>query len=287
MNNVMISCAVTGSGATTHKSPHVPVTPAQIAASVHAAAQAGAAIAHIHVRDPNTGAESWDMELFRETVQRIRDQGTDILINLTTGFGGDIAVAGAQPDLSGYLNNQLERVAHIAELKPDICSLDCGTLNFGDVVFVNSPSALREMAKVILANGVKPELEVFDLGHLRLANQLHKEGLVGESPLYQFCLGVNWGAGADTESLLTLRNQLPDDARWSAFGVGASQFPMAAQAFLLGGNIRVGLEDNLYLERGVLATNEDLVRKTVDIISALGGAPMTAAQARTYLKLAV
>lgn len=285
MSNVMISCAVTGSGNTTGKNPHVPVTPAQIADSVHVAAEAGAAVAHIHVRDPQTGAESWAPELFRETVERIRDQGTDILINLTTGFGGDIAVAGRQPDLSGYLENQLERVAHIAELKPDICSLDCGTLNFGDVVFVNSPGWLREMAKVILANGVKPELEVFDLGHLRLANHLHREGLVGASPLYQFCLGVNWGAAADTESMLAMRNQLPGDALWSAFGVGPAQFPMAAQAFLLGGNIRVGLEDNLYLERGVLATNQDLVRKTVDIVTQLGGTPMSAAQARTYLKL--
>ena len=286
MSDVMISCAVTGSGATTHKSPHVPVTPTQIAASVHAAAEAGAAVAHIHVRDPQSGQESWDLELFRETVNRIRDQGTDILINLTTGFGGDIVVTGGKPDISGYLDNQLERVAHIAELKPDICSLDCGTLNFGDLVFVNNPSALREMAKIILANGVKPELEIFDLGHLRLANQLHREGLAGQSPLYQFCLGVNWGAGADAESLLALRNQLPSDALWSAFGVGPAQFPMAAQAFLLGGNIRVGLEDNLYLERGVLATNEALVRKTVDIVRHLGGTVMNTTQARTYLKLA-
>ena len=282
----MITCAVTGSGNSTHRSPHVPVTPQQIAESVHAAALAGAAVAHIHVRDPKTGQESWDIQLFREVVERIRDLNTDILINLTTGFGADIKINPyGDIDTSGFIGRQIDRIQHIIELKPDLCSLDCGTLNFGDAIFSNPPNVLKEMATTFLELGVKPEIEVFELGHVRLASHLYDQGFLGEKPLFQLCLGIPWGAPASTESMLALKNLLPKDALWSAFGIGPSQFPMVAQAAVLDGNIRVGLEDNLYLEKGKLATNADLVSKAVNLLNLLGKAPMTIQQARAYLQL--
>ena len=282
----MISCAVTGSGNSTHRSPHVPVTPKEIAESVHAASLAGAAVAHIHVRDPETGKESWNIELFREVVGRIRDLNTDILINLTTGFGADIKVNPyGSIDTSGFIERQIDRIQHIIELKPDLCSLDCGTLNFGDAIFANPPNVLKDMATTFIDLGVKPEIEVFELGHVRLANHLFEQGFLGEKPLFQLCLGIPWGAPASTESMMALKNLLPKDALWSAFGIGPSQFPMVAQAAILDGNIRVGLEDNLYLEKGKLATNADLVDKAVNIIQLLGKDPMSTEQARSYLQL--
>ena len=288
--DVIISCAVTGAGDTVGKHPAIPVTPKEIADAAIEAAKAGAAIAHLHVRDPETGKAGRKLEHYREAVARIRDSGIDVIINLTAGMGGDFEVGDPDPLKHGPntdLVGALERLVHVEELRPEICTLDCGTLNFGDgnSIFVSTPTQLRQGAKRIRELGVKPELEVFDTGHLSFAKQMLKEGLLELPPLFQFCLGIPWGASADTTTMKAMKDSLPDGAVWAGFGIGRMQMPMVAQAVLLGGNVRVGLEDNLYLEKGVFASNGKLVEKAVKMIELLGARPVTPAEARKKLGL--
>jgi len=283
----MITCAVTGSSDTVHRSPAVPVTPEQIADSALGAARAGAAIVHIHVRDPETAAPSADLALYREVVDRIRSSDTDVLINLTTGPGarfvpGMEVPLDAQPGTT--LASPVQRVAHVEELTPDLCSLDVATMNFGEQAFLNVPSHLRVMAERIGKAGVIAELEVFEPGHIRLARQLIDDGWVDGPGLFQICLGIEWSQPATPEAMIYMRSLLPGDCAWFSFGIGATQFPMAAQAVLLGGHVRVGLEDNLYLSKGVLApSNAALAERSVAIIEALGHPVATVAQAREIL----
>jgi len=287
---VIISCAVTGGADTPAKNPAVPVTPAQIAASCVEAAEAGAAIVHIHVRDPQTTGPSMEVGLYAEVVDRLRAAGTGVLINLTTGIGARFDPGDDDPAVAGPGTNfkrPAERVEHVLRLRPDLCSLDMGTLNFGDRAFVNTAAHLREMARLVVGAGVLPELEVFEPGHLRLALDMTARGLLPRNAFFQLCLGIPWGAPANPETMLYLRNSLPVGAVWSAFGVGPMQFPMATQAALLGGNLRVGLEDNLYLERGVPAPgNGALVEKAARILGELGFRPATPAETRQRLGLA-
>ena len=246
--DVIVTCAVTGAGDTVDKHPDIPVTPEQIAKAAIEAAKAGAAIAHMHVRDPQTGAASRDPNLFREVVERVRDSDTDVVVNLTAGMGGDYVPSEEDPMVPGPGTDLVgadERLTHVEDLLPEICSLDCGTLNFGDSVYMSTPSILRTMAQRIRDCGVKPELEVFDMGHLRFANQLVKEELIADPPLYQICLGIPWGAPADADTMKAMRDMLPANAEWAGFGISAMEMPMVAQAVLLGGHVRVGLEDNL------------------------------------------
>ena len=289
--NVVVSCAVTGAGDTVDKHPAIPVTPEQIANSAIEAADAGAAIVHLHVRDPKTGKGSRDINLFKETVELVRNSGRNVLINLTAGMGGDLVVDDENPEVPAEgtdLISAEERMAHVELLRPDIASLDCGTINFdnSNYVYIQTPNMLRAMAARYAEIGVKPEMEVFDLGHLRFANQMVSEGLIKGPPMYQVCLGIPWGAGADSATMTAMVGQLPRDAFWSGFGISRTQMPMAAQAMLLGGNVRVGLEDNLYLEKGVPASNAQLVEKAVRIIRDLGGQICDADQARERLGIA-
>ncbi len=289
-HDVVITCAVTGAGDTTDKSEHVPVTPEQIANAAIEAANAGAAVAHIHVRDPETGKGSRDVGLFREAVDRVRDSAVDVIINLTAGMGGDWIPSDEDPALPGPGTDMVgpeERLAHVIECMPDICSLDCGTMVFGNGndLYLNTPTYLRTMAKIVQDMGVKPELEVFDLGQVRLARALVDEGLIDAPPMFQLCLGIPWGAGADTETMVAMKQALPDNAVWAGFGISRMQMPMVAQAMVLGGNVRVGLEDNIYLDRGVLATNGQLVQRAVEIVERLGGRALSAAEARQKIGL--
>lgn len=284
----IITAAVTGAGDTASKSKYVPVTPKEIAESSIEAAKAGAAITHIHVRDPKTGGLSHDIALYREVVERIREQDTDVVINITSGGGGDFIPSLETPDQGGPgtdIQTPEERHKPVGELLPELCTLDCGSLNFGDQVYLGPTEWLKEQAKLIQKSGVKTEMECFDTGHLRFANQLVKEGLIDDDPIYQFCLGIPWGAEADAETMIYMRDRLPENAHWSAFGIGRMQLPMAAQAALLGGNMRVGLEDNLYLEKGVLGTNAQLVDKAVSILRSLNMEPATPEEARDTLQL--
>ena len=286
----IVTCAVTG-GAAPPKSKHpgLPFSPQEIALSAIDAAKAGAAVVHIHVRDPETGAASADPALFREVVERLRAADTDVLINLTTGSGARLILGDPDPTVAAEgttLKPPEVRVRHVVELRPDICSLDMGSMNFGDFLFVNTPGHLARMAEAIRAVGVKPELEVFDSGHLRLAKRMIADGLLEAPGLFQICLGISWGAEASPESMMHLRDQLPDDALWAGFGISAREFPMVAQAVLLGGHVRIGLEDNLYLERGVAApSNAALVARAVEIIRLLGSEPATPDEAREILSL--
>jgi uncharacterized protein (DUF849 family) len=289
-NEVIITCALTGAGDTVGKHPAIPVTPQQIADAAIEAANAGAAVVHIHVRNPETGKGSRDPRLYRQVVERLRASNVDMIINLTAGMGGDFEVGDPDPLKHGPntdLVGALERLVHVEELRPEICTLDCGTLNFGDgnSIFVSTPTQLRRGAKRIRELGVKPELEVFDTGHLSFAKQMLKEGLLEHPPLFQFCLGIPWGASADTTTMKAMKDSLPDGAVWAGFGIGRMQMPMVAQAVLLGGNVRVGLEDNLYLEKGVFASNGKLVEKAVKMIELLGARPVTPAEARKKLGL--
>jgi uncharacterized protein (DUF849 family) len=288
--DVIITCAVTGSGDSVGKHPGVPVTPRQIAEACFEAQAAGAAMVHIHVRNPETGKASRDTALYREVVERIRTRGTDVIINLTAGMGGDYVPGRENPAIGGPgtdIVGPLERLAHVEELLPDVCSLDCGTLNFGlgDEVYINTSACLAAMAAQCQKLGVKPELEVFDLGQIRLARHLIDQGLIDAPPLFQICLGLTWSAGADTASMLAMTTALPANANWFSFGPGNMQMPMAAQAMVLGGNVRVGLEDNLYLKKGVLASNGQLVEKAAHIIDQLGGRVVPAGEARARLGL--
>ncbi|WPY96439.1 3-keto-5-aminohexanoate cleavage protein (plasmid) [Limimaricola variabilis] len=290
--DAFITCAVTGSGQSHLKSDKVPVTPEQIAASCVEAAGAGAAIAHVHVRDPETGAPSRDPALYREVVARVRDSGTDVILNLTAGMGGDIVLGSPEAplplDAAGTdLIGATERLVHVEELLPEICTLDCGTMNFAeaDYVMTNTPGTLRAMAQRIQAAGVKPEIEVFDLGHLWLAKTLVDEGLIDDPVLVQLCLGIPFGAPNDLNSLTALTNNMPEGWVYSMFSIGRMQLPYAAQAVLAGGNVRVGLEDNIWLERGVAASNGDLVDRAATMLSAMNVNLMTPAQVREKLKL--
>jgi len=289
-NEVIITCAVTGAGDTVGRHSGVPVTPAQVAAAAVEAAKAGAAVAHVHVRDPETGKGARDPALFREAVERIRDSGTDVVINLTAGMGGDWVPSDDDPSLPGPGTDMIgpaERLAHVEDLKPEICSLDCGTLNFGggNEIYISTPAYLKAMAEQVKAWGVKPELEVFDLGHIRFARSMIDAGLIEDPPLFQICLGIPWGAGADTATMMAMRDALPDGALWAGFGTSRMEMPMVAQAVVLGGNVRVGLEDNLYLDKGVLASNGQLVERAVEIVERLGARVLSPQEARDKLGL--
>ena len=288
--DVVVTCAVTGAGDTVGKHPGVPVTPRQIADAAIEAAKAGAAVAHIHVRDPETGKGSRDPELFRQVVDMVRSSGTDVVINLTAGMGGDWTPDPGNPAMPGPGTDMIgpdERLAHVRDCMPEICSLDCGTLNFGndDTIYISTPPMLRRMAALTKEWGVKPELEVFDLGHIRLARQLVAEGLVEEPPMFQLCLGIPWGADQSVDIMKAMKDQLPAGANWASFGISRMQMPMAAVAVAMGGNVRVGLEDNLYLDRGVLASNGQLVERVVEIIERMGARALTPQEARNKLKL--
>ena len=287
---VIVSCAVTGAGDTVDKSPLIPVTPEEVANAAIEAAKAGAAIAHIHVRDPETGKGSRDPELFKEVVDRIRSSDTDVVINLTSGMGGDWTPSDENPSMPGPgtdMIGPLERLAHVKELLPEICSLDCGTLNFGNGndIYIATPPYLRKMAELTKEWGVKPELEVFELGHLRFAKQMIIEGLIDEPPMFQICLGIPLGADHSVDTLKVMKDELPGEAVWGGFGISRMQMPIAAATVAMGGNVRVGLEDNIYLERGVHATNAQLVEKVIGIIDRMGARTVTTTEARKKLGL--
>jgi uncharacterized protein (DUF849 family) len=285
-----ITCAVTGGGDFAGRSPHVPVTPLEIADSALEAHEAGAAIVHLHVRDPETRLGSRDVGLYRELVTIIRERNTDVIINLTGGMGGEILFGAPQSPLPPVAGTDFVgpsgRMDHILELKPEIASLDTGSLNFDDALYATTPTWLRTMADSYRAASVLPEIEVFELGHIELAKQLIKEGRLAQPLLFQLCLGIKYGAPATPDAMMAMRNALPADAIWAGFGLGAMQIPMAATAVVMGGNIRVGLEDNLYLERGVLATNAQLVTKARNLAEAMGARIRTAAETRALLNLA-
>jgi uncharacterized protein (DUF849 family) len=291
--DVFITCAVTGAGDTAGRSPLVPVTPEQIAAAAIEAARAGAAVAHLHVRDPATGRGARDPRLYREVVERVRAADVDVVLNLTAGMGGDLVLGGEDaplpPDPAGTdMVGAAERLAHVEDLRPEICTLDCGTMNFaagGDYVMVNTPGMLRAMARRVQELGVRPELEVFDTGHLVFVKQLIADGLIDPPPLIQLCTGIPYGAPDDPGTLLAMRNQLPDGAVFSTFSIGRMQLPFVALAPLVGGNVRVGLEDNLMLARGVPATNGQLVERAVRILEAMNVRILTAADVRAKLGL--
>ena len=289
--NVFITCAVTGSGGTQDKSPHVPRTPEQIANSAIDAAKAGAAIVHCHVRDPETGAGSRKVEYYREVTERIRDSEVDVVLNLTSGMGGDMVFGPPESPLPLIEGTDMasapERMAHVASCLPEICTLDCGTMNFAeaDYVMTNTPGMLRAMGKICSDLGVRPEIEAFDTGHLWLAKQLAKEGILDSPVLVQLCMGVPWGAPDDLNTFMAMVNEMPDDWTFSAFALGRNEMPFAAAAVLAGGNVRVGLEDNLYLEKGVLATNAQLVERAATIVTNMGANILGPEEVRQKLSL--
>ena len=287
-----ITCAVTGSGNTTDKSDKVPVTPEQIANDCIAAARAGAAVTHIHVRDPYTGAPARETGLYREVVERIRASDVDVVVNLTAGMGGDLTLGSIEHPLPPSpvgtdMAGATERIDHVRELMPEICTIDCGTMNFGegDYVMTNTPSILAEMARQVKALGVRPELELFDLGHLAFAKWMYRQGLLDDPVLVQLCMGIPWGAPNDLTSLLAMVHNLPTGWTFSAFSIGQDQMPYVAAAVLAGGNVRVGLEDNLYLGRGQLATNADLVERAAGILGGMGVRLLGPAAVRDRLQL--
>jgi uncharacterized protein (DUF849 family) len=286
--DVIVTCAVTGSGDTAGKHPAIPVTPEQIANAAVEAARAGATVAHMHVRDPETGRPARNTALYAEVVERVRASGTDVIVNLTAGMGGDFYPSEENPAMGGPGTDMVgpeERLVHVEALRPEICSLDCGTLNFGDGTYIGTAPYLRVMAQRIKDCGVKPELECFELGHLRLANQLIADGLIEDPPLFQICLGIPWGAPADTATMKIMSDMVPEGAIWAGFGISRMEMPMVAQAILLGGHVRVGLEDNLYLDKGVFASNAQLVERAVQIIELMGARVLTPAEGRQRLGL--
>jgi len=288
---VFITCAVTGSGGTQDKSPHVPRSPKQIAQSAIAAAEAGAAVVHCHVRDPETGAPSRKLEYYREVTEYIRASGTDVVLNLTAGMGGDIVFGGTEAPLPLVAGTDMagatERVAHVAQCLPEICTLDCGTMNFAeaDYVMTNTPGMLQAMGQMMTDLGVKPEIEAFDTGHLWYAKQLVADGVLEPDALVQLCMGVPWGAPDDLNTFMAMVNNVPPNWTFSAFSLGRNQMAYVAASVLAGGNVRVGLEDNLMLERGVLAENYQLVEKARGIIEALGARVIGPEEVRQKLKL--
>lgn len=285
----IISCAVTGNQVRPEQTPHLPVTPRQIADAALEARDAGAAIVHIHVRDPETARPSMEIAHYREVVDRIRNAGSDLLVNLTTGEGGRLVPSEDEPRIAAEgttLVHPLRRVAHVVELKPDICSLDFNTMNSMGQVVVNTPDNVRKMARAIVEAGVKPEIEVFDSGDIHLANDLLAEGVIPGRPFFQIVSGVKYGCSADVETMAYMRSLLPREAIWSGFGIGRHSYPMLAATKLLGGQVRVGMEDNIYLRRGELArSNADLVARAVDLLELLGHEPASPAEARTMLGL--
>jgi len=289
--NVIVTCAVTGSGDSVNKHPAIPVTPKEIANAAIEAAKAGAAIAHIHVREPDSGKPSRRVELYSEVVSRIRESNVDVIINLTTGMGGDLFLGPDEEPMNFSDNTDcvgiMERIKHVEELLPEICSLDCGSFNYaeGDYVYISTPNMLEQGARRLQEIGVKPELEVFELGHISFAKHLMAQGLLDDPPLFQVCLGIRWAAEASTASFKTMVDALPEDCNWAGFGTSAMEMPMVAQAVLLGGNIRVGLEDNLYLEKGVFASNGQLVERACDIVQLMGCSIQTPSEARETLGL--
>jgi uncharacterized protein (DUF849 family) len=289
VNKTLITCAVTGNLTKPEQTPHLPVTPAQIADDCLAAAEAGAAAVHIHVRDPATGRPSMEVELYRDVVDRIRARDRRLVVNLTTGPGGRFVPSDDNPRMAApgsTLLPPLERVRHIELIRPDVCSLDLNTMNSGPDVVINTPKNVRKMAAAIRAAGVLPELEIFDSGDIHLALDLIADGTLAGPGLWTFVTGVKYGFSALPETLVYARNLLPAGAIWSAFGIGRHEFPMVAQAWLLGGHVRVGLEDNIYLERGVLAkSNAELVAKARRIVEDLGGQVASAGEVRAMLGL--
>jgi uncharacterized protein (DUF849 family) len=289
--DVFITCAVTGSGSTQEKSLHVPRSPKQIAESAIAAAKAGAAVVHCHVRDPETGAPSRKLEYYREVTDRIRDADTDVVLNLTAGMGGDMVFGGSEQPLPLAQGTDMvsaqERVAHVAECLPEICTLDCGTMNFAeaDYVMTNTPGMLQAMGKMMTDLGVKPEIEAFDTGHLWFAKQLISNGALEPDALVQLCMGVPWGAPDDLNTYMAMVNNVPDNWTFTAFALGRNQMAYVAAAVLAGGHVRVGLEDNLMLERGVLAENYQLVAKARKIIEAMGARVIGPQEVRNKLNL--
>ncbi|KPQ17035.1 MAG: hypothetical protein HLUCCO18_06375 [Rhodobacteraceae bacterium HLUCCO18] len=289
---VFITCAVTGSGGTQDRSPHVPRSPQQIADSAIDAAKAGAAIVHCHVRDPETGAPSRRLDLYREVTDRIRDAEVDVVLNLTAGMGGDITFGPTERPLplneaGTDMIGAAERVEHIARCLPEICTLDCGTMNFAeaDYVMTNTPGMLRAMGRMMTHLGVKPEIEAFDTGHLWFAKKLVQEGVLDAPALVQLCMGVPWGAPDDLNTFMAMVNNVPDDWTFSAFSLGRHQMAYAAAAVLAGGHVRVGLEDNLWLEKGVLATNAQLVERAVGVVEGMGARVMGPQEVREKLGL--
>ncbi len=287
-----ITCAVTGSGGTQDRSPHVPRSPEQIANSAIDAAKAGAAIVHCHVRDPETGAPSRRIELYREVTERIRDSEIDMVLNFTAGMGGDMVFGDVENPLplntaGTDMAGATERVAHVAECLPEICTLDCGTMNFAeaDYVMTNTPGMLRAMGQMMTDLGVRPEIEVFETGHLWFAKQLVEEGIIQDPVMIQMCMGIPWGAPDDLNTFMSMVNNTPEDWTFSAFSIGRNEMPFAAAAMLSGGNIRVGLEDNLWLDKGVLATNAQLVERAATIVTNMGATLMTPAEVREKMKL--
>lgn len=291
--DVFITCAVTGAGDTTKKSPHVPVTPAQIADSALDAARAGAAVVHIHVREPDTGRGSRNTDYYAEVVERIRASDVDVVVNLTAGMGGDLVLGGDEQvlpvDPEGTdMAGATERLDHVRRILPEICTLDCGTMNFasgGDYVMVNTPGVLRSMARQVQALGVRPELEVFDTGHLVQVKELIRDGLLDDPVMIQLCMGIAYGAPDDPNTFMALVNNLPRDCVFSAFSISRMQLPFVAMAALAGGNVRVGLEDNLYSGPGQLATNASLVERAKSILEAMNVRVMSPQAVRDKLAL--
>ncbi|MGB0412568.1 MAG: 3-keto-5-aminohexanoate cleavage protein [Pikeienuella sp.] len=289
--DVFITCAVTGGGGTQDRSPHVPRSPEQIANAAIEAAKAGAAIAHCHVRDPETGAPARDPKLYREVVERIRDSDTDVVINLTAGMGGDIITGPPSKPLPLADGTDMipafDRVEHVIDSRPEICTLDCGTMNFAeaDYIMANTPSMLEECARLMTESGVQIEIEAFDTGHLWLAKNLVENGHIKDPVLVQLCMGVPWGAPDDLNTFMAMVNNVPNDWTFSAFSIGRNQMAYVAAAVLAGGHVRVGLEDNLWLDKGVLATNGDLVKRAVSIIEPMGARLMTPADVRAKFGL--
>lgn len=289
---VFITCAITGSGGTQDRSPHVPRSPAQIAESALDAARAGAAVVHCHVRDPETGAPSRDPTLYRQLTELIRASDVDVVLNLTAGMGGDIVTGPPEAplplnEIDTDMASAEDRMKHVADCLPEICTLDCGTMNFAeaDYVMTNTPGMLRAMGQMMTNLGVKPEVEAFDTGHLWFAKQLVKEGILKGPALVQLCMGVPWGAPADLNTFMAMVNNVPESWTWSAFSLGRNQMPYVAAAILAGGNVRVGLEDNLFLDKGVLATNAQLVSNAVQIIEHMGASVIGPRQVRERLGL--
>ncbi|AKI01648.1 hypothetical protein IMCC20628_02954 [Hoeflea sp. IMCC20628] len=289
---VFITCAVTGSGATQDRSPHVPRSPKQIAESAIDAAKAGAAIVHCHVRDPETGSPRRDVALYREVTERIREAEVDVVLNLTAGMGGDMVFGPTERPLplnpvGTDMAGASERMKHILECLPEMCTLDCGTMNFAeaDYVMTNTPGMLRAMGAMMTELGVKPEVEAFDTGHLWFAKELVKEGVLAPDALVQLCMGVPWGAPDDLNTFMAMVNNVPDDWNWSAFALGRNQMAYVAASVLAGGNVRVGLEDNLWLGKGQLATNAQLVERAASIVENMGARVIGPQEVRERLNL--
>ncbi len=283
----ILTCSVTGSGTTKAQNPNLPVTPKEIADACLDAAAAGAAMCHIHVRDPETGALSVELEHYREVVQRIRDSVSDVVINLTTGPGGEFRPSAEDPAVAGpgtLMMTAERRVEHVLALKPDVCSLDIGSMNFAGTTVINEPGIVRKMAALIRDAGVKPEIEIFDTGDVIFALDLIKEGLIVDPPLFQFVLGGRYAAAARPELLHYLRDSLPKGAVWGGFGIGRSAYPMVASVYVAGGHSRIGMEDTVYVSRGVLTKgNGELIAKAARLVRDLGGELATPAQAREIL----